>query len=79
MPERKVLDVSYEKFVISPVEGMYRVVEFLGLEKDEALIRDIGRRISPASVGNWRNDLAEDDALRLKTLIGATLDRYGYN
>jgi Sulfotransferase family len=79
MPESKVLDVSYEKFVVSPVEEMYRVVEFLGLEKDEVLIQEIGRRISPASVGNWRNDLAEDDVLRLKTLIGATLDRHGYN
>ena len=77
MPESKVLDVSYEKFVVSPVEEMRRVVEFLGLEKDESLIQEIGRGISPASVGNWRNDLAEDDVLRLKALIGATLDRYG--
>lgn len=79
MPESKVLDVSYEKFVVSPVEEMRRVVEFLGLEKDEPLIQEIGRGISPASVGNWRNDLAEDDVLRLKALIGATLDRYGCN
>lgn len=79
MPESKVLDISYEKFVVSPKEEMYRVVEFLGLDKDEVLIQEIGRGILPGSVGNWRKDLTEDDVLRLKTLIGATLDRYGYN
>lgn len=78
MPQDKVIRVRYEDFVRQPKEELSRIVDFLGLEVSAEAIREAVSGVSSKSIGKGRASLEESEVASLESLIGETLDRYGY-
>lgn len=78
MPGEKYLEVGYEDFVSAPKVELARILAFAGLTVDEAQMESAVAGVSPRSLGRGREALGRDMAQRLGTLVGDTLDRYGY-
>ncbi|MDN3552597.1 sulfotransferase [Halomonas almeriensis] len=78
MPQDKVIRVRYEDFVRDPREELSRIVDFLGLEVPADAIREAVSSVSSKSIGKGRASLEEAEVTRLESLVGETLDRYGY-
>lgn len=78
MPQDKVIRVRYEDFVREPQEQLSRIVDFLGLEVPADTIREAVSSVSSKSIGKGRASLEEAEVTRLESLLGETLDRYGY-
>ncbi|WP_343322434.1 sulfotransferase [Chromohalobacter nigrandesensis] len=78
MPQNKVVRVRYEDFVHDPQAELARVVEFLGLDVPAEAIQEAVSNVSSKSVGKGRASLEASEVTRLESLVGETLDRYGY-
>ena len=76
-PER-VFRVSYEDFVANPQIGLTAIVNYLDIEVDQARIATAVADVSDKSVGKGRTALTEEIRDRVSNLVGATLDRLGY-
>lgn len=78
MPEEKVIRVRYEDFVREPQTELARMVEFLELDIPNDTIREAISNVSSKSIGKGRASLDGTEVTRLESLVGETLDRYGY-
>ncbi|WP_240031490.1 sulfotransferase [Guyparkeria sp. SCN-R1] len=78
MPEGKVARVSYEAFVNKPETELRRIADELGLTFGPDALGDAVKGVSPRSVGKGRDALDEDTAAAITSLVGDTLQRYGY-
>jgi len=78
MPESRVVRVRYEDFVRRPPEELSRVLSELDMEADEAQVHKAVANVSARSVGKGRAALTKDEVVRLESLVGTTLERYGY-
>lgn len=78
MPEDKVVRVRYEDFVRQPQVELSKIVDFLGLEVPDDVVQKAVSGVSSKSIGKGRASLEEAEVTRLESLVGVTLDRYGY-
>ncbi len=78
MPEGKVARVSYEAFVDQPAAELRRIAEDLGLAFDPETLDDAVKGVSARSVGKGREALDKGMADAITSLVGDTLQRYGY-
>ncbi|WP_404297329.1 sulfotransferase family protein [Halomonas sp.] len=76
-PERLVR-VCYEDFVREPEAQLKRLLTFLSLDVPEEEVRHAVAGVSSRSVGKGRASLEEGEVEHLESLIGETLERYGY-
>lgn len=74
-PER-VCTIRYEDFTRDPPAELRRVLDFLEVSGDPV---ELGRGVSPSSVGRWRDALTDEQRQRIEPLLGATLQRCGYD
>ena len=78
MPEDKIVRIRYEDFVRQPALELKRLVKFLGIEANTMQIEAAVKGVSPQSLGKGRSSLEKEEVARLESLVGDTLDRYGY-
>lgn len=78
LPSGQVLEVSYEEFVVKPIEQMTKILTFLGVEADQSLLLKATREISPDSVGKGMDLLGADTVAKILPYLGAPLVRHGY-
>lgn len=78
MPQERVIRVRYEDFVRYPEQELTKIVEFLVLDVSADTIRSAVVDVSSKSIGKGRASLDPAEIEQLETLVGETLDRYGY-
>ena len=78
MPPNRVIRVRYEDFVRDPEAQLKRLLAFLELEVPEEEVCRAVSGVSSKSIGKGRASLEEGEVERLESLIGETLERYGY-
>jgi len=78
MSEERWLEVGYEDFVRRPEHAIARVLDFLGRDVSQERRRALVENVRSTSIGKGRAELDDTTILRLETLIGDTLRRYGY-
>lgn len=78
MPEGKVCEVSYERFVAQPEPELRRIIRFLGIGASDEAVAAAVAGISAGSVGKGRQGLGEELAEQLQPLIADTQRRLGY-
>jgi hypothetical protein len=79
MPKEKVVRVQYETFVREPEAEMRRILGFLG--HDDVPDEDIAEAVngvSSATVRKGRRVLGKEEVAHLESLVGSSLQRYGY-
>lgn len=71
--------VRYEDFVREPRETTAQMLSFLGLEWTPAFERGFGRhRFEGGRMDAFRRDLAAADVAAMESVLGTTLERFGY-
>lgn len=78
MPDERVIRVCYEDFVRNPVSELSRVLAFLAADVPEPQLRQSVAGVSSKSLGKGRQSLGKTEIANLESLVGTTLDRYGY-
>lgn len=78
MPEGKVARVSYEAFVSEPEGELRRIADELELRLDTNALGNAVKGVSARSVGKGREALDDATAVAITSLVGDTLERYGY-
>ena len=78
MPTDRWIKVAYEDFVRKPLDELYRLISFLGLEVNDDLCRQAVAGVSAHSIGKGRNALGEETNQRLMSLIQDTMARHDY-
>ena len=78
MDPSRWLAVSYETMVTTPERELERILDFLGLAFSREARREAVREVSATSVGKGRKALGDSEVRRLGSLVGDTLDRFGY-
>lgn len=78
IPEERVIRVRYEDFVRQPDQELGRLTNFLDLEVNESTLATAVSGVSGRSVGKGRKSLDIGEVERLESLVGETLERYGY-
>lgn len=78
MPEGKVARVSYEAFVSEPEGELRRIAKELQLRLDTNALGNAVKGVSSRSVGKGREALDDATAAAVISLVGDTLQRYGY-
>lgn len=70
--------IRYEEFVTDPLNQCKNIVNFLGLCLDDIDIEKAVAAVSNNSLGKGRSSLGVDEVKRLESLIGNTLNKFGY-
>lgn len=78
MPEDKVCRIRYEDFVRDPRQQLRNVLGFIGVQASDEQVASAVAGVSSKSIGKGRASLSDEEVHRLDTLVGETLDRYGY-
>ncbi|MFI9653022.1 sulfotransferase [Guyparkeria halopsychrophila] len=78
MPADKVVRVRYEDFVRQPVQELTRILEFMGQEVRPEKTTQIVKGVSSHSLGKGRKALGSQEVEILESLVGNTLQRFGY-
>lgn len=78
LPEEKVVRVSYESFVENPQKELNRLLISLGIEASTAQVSNATAVVTDKNVGKGRQALEPAITTRIISLIGETLQRYGY-
>ncbi|MCS4502494.1 sulfotransferase [Arhodomonas aquaeolei] len=78
MDPSRWLEVGYEDFVSRPQEELGRIVDFLGLPAGRDAQAEAVKGVRSGSVGKGRARLDGEAIQRLESLLGETLQRYGY-
>jgi len=78
MPEERWLEVGYEEFVQDPESELTRMLDFVGLDVPAGQRREAVANVRADSIGKGRAALDSEAVLRLESLVGGTLSRYGY-
>ena len=78
MPEDKVCRIRYEDFVRDPSQQLRNVLDFIGVQASDEQMASAVAGVSSKSIGKGRASLSDEEVTRLATLVGETLDRYGY-
>lgn len=76
--DKRVIRVCYEDFVRNPEPELARVLTFLGHDVPESEIQAAVAGVSSRSLGKGRQSLGQAKSANLESLVGTTLDRYGY-
>jgi len=72
------IEVGYESFVTHPEEQLRRILAFAGIEASAEQVAAAVAGVRADSVGKGRASLSDEAAERLRELVGATLERFGY-
>lgn len=72
------LEIGYEEFVRDPERELQRVMAFLGGEVPGETARFATADIRADSVGKGRAELDAEATRRIESLVGRTLERFGY-
>lgn len=72
------IEVGYESFVTHPEEQLRRIMAFVGIEATDEQVAAAVTGVKADSVGKGRASLSDEAAERLRGLVGATLERFGY-
>jgi hypothetical protein len=85
---RQPLPLRYEDLVREPSASMEAVQSYLGLQPILDLAEQVAAkqlfdthatsRSPRASIGRWRDELAEADVARIESICAATMRRFGY-
>lgn len=78
LPSDRWISVRYEDFVADPQGEMRRLLSFLNIDADDDALVRATRDIRSSSVGKGRKALSPDAINRLESLIGETLQKFGY-
>lgn len=78
IPPERLLEVRYEDLRRDPSTCMRRILEFTGLDHDDASVADLAGRIDPPARNDWSRRLSTDEVARLEARIGDTLGALGY-
>jgi hypothetical protein len=79
VPDSRVLRVSYESFVDSPLDTLGRIAGFAGLESDAEWERSLARLTFPDRNEAWRSELDPATVATITAVQRATLEEYGYD
>ena len=74
----RVHRVRYENFVNNPGQELRRILDFLEISANEDEVKRAVSSVSERSVGKGRASLDHRQTTHLESLLGDTLDRYGY-
>lgn len=74
----KIFRIKYEEFVTDPVVVFEQLAGFLDKEMSNHVCRCLRENINNDSIGKGRNALGQECVSRITSLIGPTLERYGY-
>lgn len=69
IPYDRWLGIRYEDFVNEPIHGLRIIIEFLGIDVPEALIRDAVANVTADSIGKGRRMLHPDTVEHIGTLL----------
>jgi hypothetical protein len=78
MPNEQVIRICYEDFVRQPEKMLTRILEFIDVKASLDQVSNAVSKVSSKSIGKGRALLGDEEVTRLETLVGETLDRYGY-
>ena len=78
IPPDRVHRVRYEDLVTAPERHLAALARFLEIDASEDRIRDAARRVSPRSVGTWKDRLLPDQWHRVEEIVAPLLPEYGY-
>ena len=76
MHGEQLLRVNYDQFVRKPFAEMTRIMEFIGYHTSPVAIDRSVRAVTTNSLGRGNSTLSDDEILRLRNIIGSTLDRH---
>jgi len=79
MSDDRYLTLRYEEFVGNSAAGLERICRFLGFSVPDSQIEAAVQGVSAGSVGKGRQELGAEGVALLESLIGETLNRYGYS
>ncbi|MES2939811.1 MAG: sulfotransferase [Pseudomonadota bacterium] len=90
----RVFTVQYEQFVGNPRRCLREIMDFLGMDMQEAQLdlaqvgadqrarldefKRLSQTIDAASVGRWKTELGERELREFERIAGGELSRYGY-
>ena len=78
VPSDRLLRLSYEELVASPIESVRHVGAFAGLPGDEGWLDRLSRLRFPDRNERWRRSLRASEVSTIEAIQGDTLRRYGY-
>lgn len=71
--------LRYEDMVAGSTRAFGDVLRFLGLEVPASRQEEITANIFADSVGGWRSKMSDSQRDRIETIIGTTLEEFGYD
>ena len=75
----QVYRIQYEALTQQPHEQMQALIEFLQVELPETMtVEQMVQGIRSQSVGNWKQQLSQDDQREIHRLMGDFLKELGY-
>ncbi len=79
VPDSRVLRLTYESFVDSPLESLVRIASFAGLARDVDWERSLTRLTFPDRNEAWRSELGPATVATITAVQRQTLEAYGYD
>ena len=76
-PERWI-EVAYEDFVCRPEVELGRIVDFLSLDVEAKVLQQAVCDVQAGNIGKGRAFMSRDELDRLLSIVGDTMNRYGY-
>lgn len=74
----RVVEVKYEDFVTTPIDGLKEILNFLSYGVEDRVILKAVASVSPASIGKGKTGLGAEMIEHILPLIYATQQRLGY-
>lgn len=79
IPNERISRVTYEDFVNTPEIELEKILNEIGIEFDNVILKNLISNVSTKSVGKWKQDLSEDTLSQVNPLINTTLKNLGYS
>lgn len=78
IPQDRIIRIRYEDFVKQPENELAKILDFIDVKAAPVHVKNAVSKVSRNSIGKGRSLLGKEEVARLETLIGVSLDRYGY-
>ncbi|MDH3708437.1 MAG: sulfotransferase [Cyclobacteriaceae bacterium] len=78
LPKGRVASVRYEDFVNQPLESLNGILDDLDFNVDQDKLKLAVRNVSLNSVGKGRANLSPELEGKIRSLVGETLSKFGY-
>lgn len=76
--EDKLIDILYEKLLVSPKSIMSKLMTFLNVSVSMEKIAELSKLINSQNYNKWKHRLSQKDIQIFESIAGECLQKYGY-